>query len=74
MTLRLPHNYEVALKAAKREFTDNDYRVARSLLATERFGDATRESASIPPLYIMLAFHLKDPTNREIVRDLLEDK
>lgn len=58
----------------RRELTKRDKELARRLFATERFGDATINPADpTPALYERLAHQLRNVTNREIIRDLLEE-
>lgn len=70
--LNLTPKDQASLALAKAGMTEDDTELARALFATERFGDATLKAGPIPPIYLMLAYNLRDMTNREMVRNLLE--
>ena len=65
---------DVRLSEAQSRLTQKDYELAQALFAVERMGDATKASqVTPPPIYQILAANLRNRTNREIIRDLLEE-
>jgi len=65
---------EARLFEAQSRLTQKDYELAQALFAVERMGDATKASrVTPPPIYQILAANLRNVTNREIIRDLLEE-
>lgn len=71
---RAPPAWSREVDRVKGEMTPNDHALARALFAAERYGDAMHPVTDVPPLYVLLAYSLRDRTNREIVRDLLEER
>lgn len=72
--LRMTAEGEARLSEAQSRLTQKDYELARALFAVERKGDATRaHEVTPPPIYQILAANLRNVTNREIIRDPLEE-
>lgn len=79
LRLEMPAFEKARHEIAKAKLTEGDKKLARVLFTTERMGDAKigldeRQVPHIPPIYEMLASALRDPTNRAILHDLLEEK